>query len=132
MYAISVRINGNEPIIAGAEDLGILNAIISCSGKLGERSHAPSGDAPPDFALTLGGMTARGAGVPDEHRYWLARAPLQPGDDVEIQIVEVAAADPAGPGRAAQLGADDERDYFELCKVAYFSLRDKYEQPPAS
>jgi hypothetical protein len=30
MYALKVRINDAAPIIAGADDLGVFNAIVSC------------------------------------------------------------------------------------------------------
>ncbi len=38
MYALKVRINDEESIVTGANDLCVLNAIVNCGGKLGTES----------------------------------------------------------------------------------------------
>lgn len=93
MFALKVRINDEQPIVAGAEDLVVLNAIVNCAGKLGVSSHSPRPNASQDFNCQLGGLTSRAPGVANEHVRWLERWNLKVGDRVTIEIVEADHAD---------------------------------------
>ena len=127
MYAIKVQVNGNKPVIGGADDLCVLTAILTLSGKLGSASQPLRDDGTVDFTFRLGGLTARAEGVQDEHLVWLERSELKPGDKLTFEVIETDTADPVESGSDAEERANDERSYFEHCKQAYFDLREKYE-----
>jgi hypothetical protein len=127
MYAFKVQINGQEPLVGGAEDLSVLTAIVTATGKLGSASFPQRDDGTKDIDFRLGGLTARGEGKKDEHLTWLEATALKPGDRISIEIVETDTADPVVGGKEAEERAHDERAYFEHCRRAYLELREKYE-----
>ena len=127
MYAFKVRINNQKPVIGGADDLGVLSAIITGTGKLGANSCPSRDDETQDFTFRLGGLTSRPNGTSDEHLVWLTHDELKPGDTITVEIIEADHADPVVSGEEAQQRQDDEREYFEHCKRAYFEMRSKYE-----
>jgi hypothetical protein len=59
MYAFKVSVNGEAPIVGGADDLGVLTAILTGSGRLGPSSVPRKNAKSPDFSFHLGGLTAR-------------------------------------------------------------------------
>jgi hypothetical protein len=127
MLVLRVQVNQEPPVVAGAQDLGVLNAIVTGVGKLGAESHPSRPDEPPDIHLSLGGLTARASGSGDEHLRWVSHRDLNVGDRVIVEILEAPYADPVESGHAAKQRERDEREYFEHCKQAYLELRSKYE-----
>ncbi len=127
MYALKVCINEESPVIGGADDLGVLTAIVTCTGKLGHASVPSRGDEFQDFSFRLGGLTSRPIGTTDEHLVWLSHEGLKVGDKITIEIVEADRTDPVISGKEAEQRPDDEREYFEHCKRAYLEMRGKYE-----
>lgn len=114
-------------MVSGADDLGVLSAIVTCVGKLGALSSPNRDDETQDFTFRLGGLTSRPIGSVDEHLIWLQNDALQVGDKIIIEITEVEKADPVITGQEASEREDDEREYFNHCKRAYFEMREKYE-----
>jgi hypothetical protein len=127
MYALKVRINDEAPTIAGANDLGVLNATVSCVGKLGSTSRSVREDEAADLFITVGGLTARASDVPDEHLNWVSQQPLKIGDLISVEILDTPSVDAPISGKEAVKRKHDEREYFEHCKKVYLSLREKYE-----
>lgn len=127
MFALKVRINNQKPVIGGADDLGVLSAIVTGTGKLGSNSCPSSDDEAQDFTFRLGGLTSRPQGTLDEHLVWLTHEELKPGDTITVEIIETDQVDPVISGEEAQQRKDDEREYFEHCKRVYFEMRSKYE-----
>jgi len=127
MYAFKVQVNDQAPVVGGAEDLSVLTAIVTATGKLGSASFPRHNDGTRDIDFRLGGLTARGGHEKDEHLTWLEARDLKPGDRVLIEIVETDVAHPVTGGEEAEGRAHDERAYFEHCKRAYLELRGKYE-----
>jgi len=127
MYALKVTINDGPAVIGGTEDLGVLSAILTCTGKLGAQSHPSREDETQDFTFRLGGLTSRAPGAIDEHLDWLSLWELKVGDKVTVEIIETDIADPIISGKEAEQRAHDERAYFEHCKQAYLELKAKYE-----
>ena len=127
MYALRLRINDDEPIVGGADDLGVLSAIVNCTGKLGPNSVPHRGDQTQDFFVSLGGLTSRATGATDEHLNWLSHTVLKPGDRVLVEIIETDTADPVDSGVEAEKRQSEEREYFEHCKSVYLEMRSKYE-----
>jgi hypothetical protein len=127
MYAIRTQINNDKPIVGGANDLGVLTAILTLAGKLGSTSQPLRDDGTADFTFRLGGLTSRGEGMQDEHLVWLETRDLKPGDKLTLEVIETNIVDPVESGSDADERANDERSYFEHCKQAYFELREKYE-----
>ncbi|MDQ2822575.1 MAG: hypothetical protein M3Y65_19725 [Pseudomonadota bacterium] len=127
MYALKVRINEEAPIIAGADDLSVLNATVNCVGKLGSASRPMREDEPADVFISVGGLTSRASDVPDEHLNWISQKPLKIGDLISVEVVETSSADAPISGKEAEKRRHDEREYFEHCKKAYLKLREKYE-----
>jgi hypothetical protein len=94
MFALKVCLNDEEPVIAGAEDLGVLNAIVTCGGKLGHATQPHRPNETQDFNCQIGGLTSRGADAENEHLRWLQRWNLKVGDRVTIEIIETDHANP--------------------------------------
>lgn len=128
MYAFKVSVNGEPPVVGGADDLGVLTAILTGSGRLGPSSVPRKNAKSQDFSFHLGGLTARATGQPDEHLEWLQIEEMKPGDIVTIEIVETGVVHPVtgGIGQAEQ-DTLAERQYFEHCKKTYLELRSKFE-----
>jgi hypothetical protein len=127
MYALKVQLNDQAPIVGGANDLSVLTAILSCSGKLGPLSHTTGDDKTQDFTFRLGGLTSKSEGKVDEHLVWLENNNLKLGDIVTIRIMSVAQADAVISSKEAEKRANNEREYFNHCKRTYLDLREKYE-----
>jgi hypothetical protein len=127
MYALKVRINDETPVIAGADDLGVLNAAVSCVGKLGSGSRSGREDEPADLFITVGGLTSRASDVPDEHLKWVSQRQLRVGDVISVELLDTPDVDAPVSGKEAEKRQHDEREYFEHCKQVYLSLREKYE-----
>jgi hypothetical protein len=93
MFALKVTINEEPTVTAGAEDLGVLNAIVGCGGKLGSETHPYRENEATYFNFQLGGLTRRAPGISNQHVRWLQRWDLKVGDRVTIEIVEAVRAD---------------------------------------
>lgn len=128
MYAIQVQINNAKVTIGGADDLCVLSAILTLTGRLGSASRPHRDDGSVDLTFRLGGLTARGPGIEDEHLVWLEDNELKLGDKLTFQIVETDSPSPVESGSKAEERANDERSYYEHCKRAYFEMREKYER----
>ena len=62
MLALKVQLNDETPVTGGADDLGVINALVTGVGTLGPLSKPFNDDgSPPDFHLRLGGLTSRGS-----------------------------------------------------------------------
>jgi len=127
MYALKVQINDQAPVIGGAEDLGVLNAIVSCVGMLGSAAVAHRDGETEDFFVTLAGLTSRSIGLTDEHLYWLSQVPIKPGDRILVELIETETADAIARGDISENQQVSEREYFEHCKQVYLEMRSKYE-----
>jgi hypothetical protein len=93
MIAFEVKLNEELLTIAGANDLSVLTAIITAVGKLGIASAgAAQRESNYELELTVGGLTSRSGGAPNEHLDWSKRT-LKRGDVVTVKLVEVDAAD---------------------------------------
>jgi hypothetical protein len=93
MIGLAVYLNGKKLALAGAEDLSVLNAIVTAVGKLG-KSTAPLGKGrSPHLHLSLGGLTNRGGGLEDEHLQWIGLRSLKVGDRISVRIVRTDRAD---------------------------------------
>jgi|ERR1041385_1504107 hypothetical protein len=89
MIALKVSLNGKRVCIAGADDLAVLNAIVSASGKLGHKTvPARPDETTGEMFYSVGGLTARPNPRKDVHLRWKSVAPLRVGDMVQVEIVE--------------------------------------------
>lgn len=127
MLAFRIQLNGQPAVTGGAEDLGVLTTTITAVGQLGPKAQRRRSDEEIEVHVRLGGLTSRGPGIEDEHLVWFEEHAVKPGDKIVVEIIETETPDPIESGSAAQERADDERDYFEHCKKAYFEMREKYE-----
>ena len=104
MLTLEVTLNGKKLALAGAQDLGVLNAIINAVGKLGERSEGKVGKKTNyDLFLHVGGLTSRPKGQTNEHLNWVHQHPLSIGDEVTVKIVETQATDPFKNSKVARI-----------------------------
>jgi len=95
MIAFEVRLNGKRICIAGAEDLAVLNTIVTAAGTLGAKTIPPRpGDTEKDLFYSVGGLTSRPDPKKDVHLNWKSIAPLKVGDVIQVKVVEVKNADP--------------------------------------
>jgi hypothetical protein len=127
MRALKVQINDQAPVIAGAADLGVLNAIVSCVGQLGPDAVSPRGNEADELKLDVGGLTSRTAGTVNENLNWLPGVPLKVGDKITVEILETAQVHPVDHAEEAKRRKSDAREYYEHCKETYFKLRSHYE-----
>lgn len=127
MYALKVQINDQPPVVGGADDLGVLTAIVTCGGRLGAATVPSPENEEPYFDIHLGGLTSRGEGVADEHLRWLSNLALKPGDVVTVSIIEADHTDPVVSEETAREHEENEQELYEYCKKVYLDLRGKYE-----
>lgn len=93
MIGLAVYLNGKRLTVAGADDLGVLNAIVNAVGDLG-KSTAPVGKrVARDLWLSVSGLTRRSKGVEDEHLRWIRMKRLRVGDKVTVELVRTDAPD---------------------------------------
>jgi|SRR4051812_25030194 hypothetical protein len=124
MLALRVTINDKKIVVAGTEDLFVLSAIVTLTGKLGSKAVVP-GRGKPDMFLHLGGLTGRGKGRKDEHLRWTPHVKLKIGDRVVVELIETARSDKIVQRSAAE--RRDERAYYKHLKAQYLTLKKKYE-----
>ena len=132
MLALEIFLNGRKVVLAGADDLSVLTGIVSAVGKLGRKTSGTKANKKGyDLWLTVGGLTGRIDGTPDEHLRWVGRKRLKIGDRVDIRVRKVAVADfPVESSPAASV--KQERLQYKLVKAQYMKLRKKYEKPRAN
>ncbi|HEY1068010.1 MAG TPA: hypothetical protein VGE52_17935 [Pirellulales bacterium] len=102
MFALRVRINDDEPVTAGAEDLALLSAHIMGMGKLGSKPQFGMMGEAPQFNCTVAGMTMGGLGSPQDQLRWMPMRKLNVGDKITIEIIETEFADPVVSSEAAK------------------------------
>jgi hypothetical protein len=95
MIAFEVKLNGKRICIAGAEDLCVLSANISASGKLGLKTvpARPDDESARDLFYSVGELTRRPDPKKDVHLRWKSVAPLRVGDILEVRVLQVGKAD---------------------------------------
>ncbi len=91
MIALEVSLNGKRVCTAGAEDLAVLNAIVSACGRLGSKTvPARPGETGSDLFYSVGGLTGRKNPKKDEHLRWKSISKLRVGDVVRVRILETS------------------------------------------
>jgi hypothetical protein len=87
MIGLSVYLNKKRLVVAGADDLCVLNAIVNAVGELGKSTASNGNRRGVDLWLSVGGLTGRGEGVQDEHLRWVSQKRLRVSDRVTIEVV---------------------------------------------
>jgi hypothetical protein len=131
MLAFEIQVNGKRVAIAGAEDLAVLSAIVSATGRLGPKTNEHRrARRMPDIWLHGGGLTARPAGIPDEHLNWVQHRTLRVGDRVSIRVIRVTRAhNPVSSSPASDKSpSSGGRAFFNAVKAQYLKLRKRYEK----
>ena len=101
---------------AGADDLSVLTAIVTAVGKLGPNSAgAAHREDDYELELTLGGLTSRTKGAPNEHLDWAKRT-LKPGDVVTVKLVETDEADLPIGSQSTRADGDYQAAYEEASR----------------
>jgi hypothetical protein len=126
MLALRVTMNDKKSFVAGAEDLSVLSAMVTLTGKLGRKAVDP-GRGKPDMFLGVGGLTARAGRREDEHLRWTPHVKLKVGDRVLVELVEVTKSDRVVDRRSAGRKSPDEHKYYRQLKKQYLELKKKYE-----
>ena len=84
MMAFEVVLNGRKIALAGADDLNVLNGMVTAVGKLGSKASGtkahPKGY---DLHLSVGGLTGRQGGLPRGHVRWEEMKKVKVGDEVK-------------------------------------------------
>jgi hypothetical protein len=105
MIGLAVYLNGKKLTVAGAEDLGVLNTIVTAVGELGKSTASVGRRRSAALHLSVGGLTRRRDGLEDEHLRWISLRHLRVGDRVSVRIVRTDRPDkhqsarPAGGNR---------------------------------
>lgn len=126
MLALRVTINDKKCIVAGAEDLSVLSAMVTLTGKLGRKAVDP-GRGKPDMFASVGGLTARMGRRKDEHLRWTPHVKLKVGDRVLVELVEATKSDRVVQRRGAGRKSSGGREYYRQVKKQYLELKKKYE-----
>jgi len=114
MITFELALNGESLGIAGSNDLSVLTAIVSAVGKLGPDSGgAHQREHRHDIEFTVGGLTSRTDGTPDEHLDWIKRT-LKTGDVVTVRVVEANTADAPIDSMPKPADGNYQRVYEEL------------------
>ena len=135
MLALEVVLNGDRIAVAGADDLNVLNGMVTAVGKLGRKASGtkaqPKGY---DIRLSVGGLTGRQGGIPNEHVRWEEMKKLKVGDEVLIRVLRARVTDPPKNliGAEPKHSQRNERQEFKWVKSRYLKLRRKYERRRAS
>jgi len=87
MIGLAVYLNGKKLTIAGAEDLSVLNTIVTAVGQLGKSTARVGKKRAVNLHLSVGGLTHRADGAEDEHLRWIGLRSLKVGDMVSVRIV---------------------------------------------
>lgn len=127
MIGLEVKLNGCRVCLAGADNLFVLNAILTIGGKLGPDTEAARQDQSiPDPTFHVGGVT-RPVNGDSRHVRWAKDTKVHIGDSVVLRFLQITPedVDPAVP--EAPSPAEVERNRFLAAKAAYMSLKDKYE-----
>lgn len=93
MIGLAVYLNRRKLTVAGAEDLGVLNAIVNAVGQLGKSTARIGGRTTPDLWLSVSGLTQRSKQADDEHLRWIRMKRLRVGDKVTVQVVRTEQPD---------------------------------------
>lgn len=127
MIALKVAVNGKVLCIAGAEDLGVLNAIVGAGGNLGKLTKQIR-DESPDVSLRVGGLTSR-ENDSDDHLNWVESLDLTAGDLVTIEILESNSVDAPAGSRPYDEKRHSKRkkEDWEYAKEIYFTFKDEFE-----
>jgi hypothetical protein len=126
MIAIDVYLNGKFLGRAGAEDLSVLDGIVSAVGKLGPHSKGAKGNEDTYYLeLRVGGMTGRQSVEEDEHLDWVTMD-LEVGNEICFRLVEANTADVPKSTRPVYRENEQEK-YFKWAKEFYLAYKDKYE-----
>src|SRR3954453_8396817 len=88
MIAFKVSLNGKRVCVAGAEDLSVLNAIVTASGTLGKKTVPARPGETSEIFYSIGGLTSRRDPNKDVHLRWKSISPLKVGDVVQVTVVE--------------------------------------------
>ena len=70
MIALEVSLNGKRICTAGAEDLSVLNTIVTASGRLGKKTVPVRPNETYDIYYHVGGLTSRRDLAKDVHLRW--------------------------------------------------------------
>ena len=135
MLALEVVLNGDRIAVAGADDLNVLNGMVTAVGKLGRKASGTK--AQPrgyDIRLSVGGLTGRQGGIPNEHVRWEEMKKLKVGDEVLIRVLRARVADPPNHsiGTDPKHSERNERQEFKWVRSRYLKLRRKYERRRAN
>jgi hypothetical protein len=96
MIAFEVMLNGKRVCTAGAEDLGVLTAIVSAVGKLGKKTVRDRPDETTgEVHYSIAGLTSRADPNKNVHVKWTSIAPLRTGDVIQVRVIETERADRA-------------------------------------
>jgi hypothetical protein len=132
LLALEIFVNGRKVTLAGAEDLSVLTGIVNAVGKLGKKtSGAKAHRRGYDLWLTVGGLTGRVDGTPDEHLRWVGHKKLKIGDRVEIRVRKATSTDSPVESTPTE-SKEQERFQYKWAKSQYMKLRKKYEKPRAN
>jgi hypothetical protein len=93
MIALEVTLNGKRICVAGTEDLSVLNAIVTASGRLGKKTVTVRPNETYDIHYHVGGLTSRSDPTKDVHLRWQKFRALKIGDVIQIRVLETAQAD---------------------------------------
>ena len=93
MIGLAVYLNRKRLTVAGAEDLGVLNAIVTAVGDLGASTAQVHPKRSVDLHLSVGGLTRRAEKMPDEHLRWVNLRRLKVGDRISVKVIRTAKSD---------------------------------------
>ena len=131
MIVLKVELNGETVVLAGKQDLCVLNAMVGAAGVLGPESRGTKTEKDKsDLRLNVGGLGAKSDEDPGTHYNWVPRDNLSIGDKIEITILDQVNADLPLEEKLAEVNrtGNSEKAFWEEAKKFYFEHKDKYEK----
>ncbi len=132
MLAFEIIINGEEKIIAGSNDLGVLSAHVTASGNLSDGiTNSIDPDKNHSIDLDVGGLDISYGRDRQYHVGWIKNGNLKEGDEITIRIIETNEADepielfPAN--RSIREEFERMKELRESLKISYEMMEEPYE-----
>lgn len=130
MIALKVKLNGELLALAGREDLCVLNTIVDAIGVLGSESTGTVAEKDrAHLSVHIGGLSAKTDDDPGQHLRWERHRPINIGDEISVQILEVDEADEPVLEKITPQEQNEQilKSQWESSREFYFKHKDKFE-----
>ena len=132
MIVMEIALNGKVLAKAGREDMGVLSAVVSASGMLGNESVGKlvgKDDSEYGIDLHVGGLSAPMGGKEGEHAKWVENNEIKLGEEITIRLVEADEADAELKSNPTtyDVSEEEQRERWEAARDYFFYYKDLFD-----